>query len=192
MRQRLRRAVAVVANGEGGRHFVADEMLRRHRIHFPDGGTRREHFHQREAQALHLVLHGFVNHLGGLHDPLVVAQAHALQKHRRFQRGQHFADMQRVAIGRSIATERRRGALLAERRSGGHLPARHAVDAVVHEDDGDGFAAIGGMHDLRRADRCQVAIALVGHHHAAGTLRFTAVAAAGARPCATWMLPTSK
>ena len=30
----------------------------------------------------------------------------------------------------------------------GHLPAGHSVDGVVHEKDGDLFAAIGSMHDF--------------------------------------------
>src|SRR5262249_28079416 len=46
------------------------------------------------------------------------------------------------------------------------LAAGHSVDTVVYKDDGDGFSAIGGMHDLGGADRGQVAIALVTDHDA--------------------------
>ena len=37
------------------------------------------------------------------------------------------------------------------------FPARHAIDGVVHEEHGNLFAAIGGVHDFRRADGRQVA-----------------------------------
>ena len=50
------------------------------------------------------------------------------------------------------------------KRRGRHLAAGHAVHGVVDEEDGDVLAAIGRVQDLGRADRGQVAIALVGEH----------------------------
>ena len=44
-------------------------------------------------------------HLGGVHDLLVVAQRHALDEDRRFQRVQQLADMQRVAFVQRVAAE---------------------------------------------------------------------------------------
>ena len=79
---------------------------------------------------------------------------------------EQLADVQRIAFVRGVAAEGRGRALLAERRGGRHLPAGHAVDAVVDEDHGDGLAAIGGVDDLGGADGGQVAIALVADHDA--------------------------
>ena len=159
-------AVAEVGHAERLGHFPFHEALRLHRLHFPDGGAGRKHFHQRESQALHLVLHRPAQHAGRLHDLLVIAQRHALDVDRRFQRRQQLANVHREAIGPLVAAEGRRGGLPAERRGGSHLAAGHAVDTVVNEDHRDGFAAVGGVDDLGGADGRQVAIALVGDHDA--------------------------
>ena len=53
---------------------------------------------------------------------------------------------------------------MADQRGGRHLPAGHAIDRIVDEEDADFFSAIGGVHDFRRADRGQVSIALIGDH----------------------------
>jgi len=58
---------------------------------------------------------------------------------------------------------------LADQRSGRHLPASHTINGVVHEENGDFFAAIRSMHDFRRANRSQVAIALIRDNHLVGT-----------------------
>ena len=165
-RLRFLGAVAQIAQPEYRGHLVLHEALRLHGLHLPDGGAGREHFDEGESQTLDLVLHGALDHLGGVHDLLVVAQRHALDEDRRFERIQHLADVQRVAFVQRVAAERGRGGLLAERGGGRHLPAGHAVDPVVDEDHRDGFAAIGGVDDLRRADGRQVAIALIADHDA--------------------------
>ena len=58
--------------------------------------------------------------------------------------------------------------LLAHERGRGHLPAGHSVDRVVHEDRRELLAAVGGMDDLCRADRGEVAVALVADHQVIG------------------------
>src|ERR1039458_8889201 len=157
-------AVAQVDHGEYFGHFVAHEPLGLHRLEFPDGGAGRQHFHEGEAQALDLVLHGAAQHFGGAHDLLVVAQRNAFDEDRGLQRIQQFADVYGVAVGVRVAAEWGGGGLLAKRRSGGHLAAGHAVDTVVDEDYGDGLAAVGGVNDLRGADGRQIAIALVADY----------------------------
>ncbi len=72
----------------------------------------------------------------------------------------------------------------ADQRRRGHLAAGHAVDAVVYEYRGDILTAGGGVGYLGRADRRQVAVALISEHDASGRTRFMPVAIAGARPCA--------
>ena len=42
------------------------------------------------------------------------------------------------------------------------MPAGHAVDAVVDEEDGDILATIRGMNDLGGANSSEVAVALIG------------------------------
>ena len=97
----------------------------------------------------------------GLRDLLVVAEADALDVDGSFERCQQFAHVQRIAFVRGVAAEGRGRALLADAAWWAPLAAGHAVDGVVDEDDGDVFAAIGGMQNLGRADGRQIAIALV-------------------------------
>jgi hypothetical protein len=107
-----------------------------------------------------------VNHLGGGHDVLGGTERDALDEHRRVERVQQFANVQRISFGQRIPAIWRSGALLAERGGGSHLAAGHSVDAVVDEDDGDGFAAVGGVDDFGGPDGRQIAIALVGDDNA--------------------------
>ena len=75
----------------------------------------------------------------------------------------------REALIRRAASPWRGCALLADKRGRRHLPASHAIDRIVDEEDGDLFPAIGGMDYLRRADCCEVAIALIGDDDLVGT-----------------------
>jgi hypothetical protein len=59
----------------------------------------------------------------------------------------HLGHAQRVALGNS--TSRPSGeeeVFMTGQGGGGHLAASHAVDGVVDENDGDVFAASGGMN----------------------------------------------
>ena len=109
------------------------------------------------------------NRAARFHDVLVVAQCDALDVDRSFQGGKQFRHVQRKAFVPGTASPRRGGALLADERGGRHLPARHAIDGIVHEEDGDLFAAIGGVHDFGGADRREVAVSLIGDHDLVGT-----------------------
>ncbi len=71
------------------------------------------------------------------------------------------ARMGKPDLGR-IPAVRRGLCLLRLKRGGRHLPAGHAVDGVVHEDDGDLLPAVGGVDCLRGADGQQIPIPLVG------------------------------
>ena len=77
--------------------------------------------------------------------------------------------MQREAFIHRPPAPGRRGAALADQRGRRHLPAGHAIDRVVDEEDADFFSAIGGVDDFGRADRGQVSIALIGDHNLVGT-----------------------
>ena len=60
------------------------------------------------------------------------------------------------------------GRLLTEQRGGRHLTARHAVDRVVDEDDGDVHAASRRVDDLRHTYGREVAVALIGEDDVVG------------------------
>ena len=143
-------------------------MLRIDRGHLPDGRARREHFDEREAEPLDLILDRAPHGAVGLRDLLVVAEADALDVDGPLQRSQQFADVHRVAFGDGTAAVGSGCALLADQRGGRGLSAGHAVDGVVDEDDGDVFAAIGGVQNLRGADGRQIAVALVADDDALG------------------------
>ncbi len=76
--------------------------------------------------------------------------------------------MDRVSVVAGPPSPRRGRAHLADQRGGRHLSARHAVDRVIDEEHGDVFTAIGGVNNLRRADRRQISIALIADDDAAG------------------------
>ena len=58
---------------------------------------------------------------------------------------------------------------MSEQRGRSHLSACHAVDRVVDEEDGDFFAAVGGVDDFGSADGGEVTVALVGDDDLVGT-----------------------
>ena len=61
------------------------------------------------------------------------------------------------------------------------MAARHAVNGVVDKNDGNVFAADGGMYNFGHTDRGQVSVALIGKHN---RLRFRAFNARGNRRAA--------
>ena len=76
--------------------------------------------------------------------------------------------MDRVSVVAGPPSPRRGRARLADQRGGRHLSAGHAIDRVIDEEYGDVFTAIGGVNNLRRADRRQIAIALIADDDAVG------------------------
>ena len=90
---------------------------------------------------------------------------HALQVCRAVKAAQQFAHAHRVAGGGDVAAIGAGLRHLVRQAGGSHLPAGHAVDGVVDEDDGDMFAARSRMHGLGHADGGKVAITLIGEHH---------------------------
>ena len=84
------------------------------------------------------------------------------------QRGEHFADADRGTLNVALASVgggRRHLTGNGRRR---HLTARHAVNAVVDEDHRDVFAARRRVNGFRRADRREVAVALIGEDDRVG------------------------
>lgn len=57
------------------------------------------------------------------------------------------------------------GGLLPRQRGGSHLTAGHAIRGIVDKDGGELLATIGGVNDLRCANGCKVAVALVCKDH---------------------------
>ena len=83
--------------------------------------------------------------------------------------GDQFGHVQREAFVDGTASPGRSGALLADQGRGRHLAAGHAVDGVVDEEDGDLFAAVGGVDDFGGADGGEIAVSLIGDDDAVGT-----------------------
>ncbi|OQC53515.1 MAG: hypothetical protein BWX55_01042 [Deltaproteobacteria bacterium ADurb.Bin022] len=61
---------------------------------------------------------------------------------------------------------------LFQHRGRSHLSARHSVNGIINEYDGDIFAAIGRVKAFRDADGCQIAIALIGKYDPVGQRAF--------------------
>ena len=76
--------------------------------------------------------------------------------------------MQREAFIHRPPSPGRGRALLAHKRGGRHLAARHPVNSVIHKETGNSLSAIGGMNNFRCADGGQVAVALIRNHHLVG------------------------
>src|SRR5512146_747961 len=104
-----------------------------------------------------------------LRNLLVVAEAHALDVYRTLQRRQQFAHVERITFTHGAAALRRGSGCLADERGGSRLAARHAIDGVVDEDDGDILSAICCMEDFRRTDGRKVTVALIANDNALGT-----------------------
>ena len=88
------------------------------------------------------------------------------------QRGGDFCELQGVTVQVSFPPVRARGSFHPHERRGGHLSARHAVNGIVDEDDGDMFSPVQGMDAFGRADARQVAITLIGEDQTVGPQAF--------------------
>ena len=99
---------------------------------------------------------------------LYVVRGDALDIIRRVQRGEQFAHADGIAVDGGIAPVLAGGGLLPDEGGGRHLPARHAVNAVVDKDDGDIFAARRRMDRFRHTDGGEVAVPLVDEHRPVG------------------------
>ena len=95
---------------------------------------------------------------------------------RPVQGGQHLADPDRVAAQGGIPSVGGGGGHLARQGGRRHLAAGHAVNRVVHKDDGDILAPGRRVGDFRRADGGQVAVSLIGEDN---IVRIHALAAGG-------------
>ena len=150
-------------SGKFGIIFSVIHLRALDRILAPDGRARRQDFDKREARAVPLDLERFADRPPRFHDVLVVRKRHAFDVCRRFQCGKQFRHVQRETFVRRPPAPGRSCALLPDQGGWRHLSARHAVNSVVHEKDGDLLAAVGGMHDLGGADGRQVAVSLIGN-----------------------------
>ena len=95
---------------------------------------------------------------------------HALPRHvgRAFERGGYFREFEGIAVQLRVAAVGAGHGFHAHERGGGHLPACHAVDGVVHENHRDVFAAVQGVDSLARTDTGDITVALIGEHEAVG------------------------
>ena len=144
--------VLVHAERVVGQHVVAQPLEGVLRRHAPVGRAGRDDFHQRVADAVDLVLERLLDGLLRLADVLRAVHAHALQVRHAVQRAQQLADAHGVARRGDVAAVRRGLRDLVGQAGRGHLPAGHAVDGVVDEDDGDVLATVQRMDGLGRAD----------------------------------------
>ena len=131
------------------------------------GGALREDFDEGIASALGLDAQSFFDCLPGLDPMLGIVERHALHVDRAVQLGDQFSHPQRHAHIGCAALGAGAG-LLPDERGGGQLPAGHAVDGVVDEDDRDGNPHLRCGDGFRQADGSQIAIALVTDDDAVG------------------------
>ena len=158
-------AVAEHLQREIGNHLFRNPLARVDRILAPDGWAGRKNFDECKARAVALQFEGFAHGPARFHDVLVVGERDAFDVDRCLERRNQLGHVHGEAFVHRAASPGRSGAALADERGGGHLAASHAVDRVVDEENGDLFSAIGGMDDLGRADRGEVAISLIGDHN---------------------------
>ena len=164
----LCRLVHEDAAGEVLHGVFLHELQRLDRGHVPVRRAVRQQLHEGEAEALHLVLHGLLDARLRLADVRGVVQREPGDVHRGLKFLYELAHPQRITHGVRVAAVDAGGGFLAHQRGRGHLAAGHAVGGVVREENGDMLAAVGGHHDLRKADGCQVAVALIGKDEGIG------------------------
>ncbi len=115
-------------------HGVFHPAQGRNRILAPVGRAGRKDFDQREAQAFLLDTEGLADGLLGLADVLEIVDRDPFDVDRAAQGGQHFADIDRIALEFGLAAEGRRRRDLAEQGRRRHLAGCHAIDGVVDEE----------------------------------------------------------
>ncbi len=142
-----------------------ERVLRRHA---PVRRARAHDLDERVAAAVDLRLERSSDGLLRLAHVLRAVDGDALEVRHAVQRAQKLAHADGEAGRLGVAAVGGRLGHLVRQARGGHLAARHAVDGVVHEDDGDVLAARGRVDRLGHADGRQVAVRLVGEHHAVG------------------------
>ena len=115
-----------------------------------------------ETLALRLILERLCDGLLRRADILHTVHAHPLNVGRHFERRKQLTHLDGHAGFCHIAAIGAGLRRLPGQCGGRHLPARHAVNGVVDENNRDVFAARGALHGFRRADGRQVAVALIG------------------------------
>ncbi len=125
------------------------------------GGALAEDLDEGVAATLGLQLNRLLDRAAGLHAVLRVVKGDAFHIDRAVERGDELGHPERLAHRRGAAV-RAGGGALADQRGRRELPAGHAIDGVVHEDDRDRQAHLGDGDGLGEADRGEVAVALVG------------------------------
>ena len=92
---------------------------------------------------------------------LYVIYGNALRKCYAVERREHLAHTDRITGCLNVASVRSGLCNLSGKRCGSHLAARHSVDRVVNEDNGDILTSGSRMNGLTGTDRREVAVALV-------------------------------
>ena len=149
-------------------HVVAEPLKRILGGKSPVGGTGGEDFNDGKALFVYLILESlFDRRLGFTHVGGIV-NGNAMRVCDAVKGGEHLADFYGIALNLGVASVGGGCRDLTFERGGRHLTARHAVNAVVDEDDGDVFAAGCGMNSLGGADRGEVAVALICKYNSVG------------------------
>ena len=167
---RLRRlgVVAETAEREVAAHLLVDETVDCLGVHLQIDRAGREDFDKRESLAFFQNPDGLADRFPGLHDFRSGSQSDTLDVDRSGKGVDHFADLQRVAVGFNLTAAGACGGFLSGKRGGRHLSAGHSVGRIVHEEDGHVFAAVRRLKKLVQPDCRKVAVALIGDDEIVG------------------------
>ena len=140
----------------------------------PVRGAGNEHFHEGIPPVFRLKAQCLFNGFFRGEDVLDVVRGNPFDVIRRVEGGEQFAYADGIAVDGGIPAVLAGSRLLPDEGRGRHLSARHAVNAVVDENDGDVFAARRRMDGFRHADGREVAVPLVDEHQPVGKASFDA------------------
>lgn len=130
----------------------------------PVGQAESSSINEKPRAAVDLILDAFANGFARLHHVFGIGDGHPFDINGRFQSGQQFTHAEGVALVLNRSSQGRRGGFLSNEGRWRHLRAGHAVNGVVHKNDGDVFTAIGRLQNIVSANGSQISIALVAQH----------------------------
>src|SRR5581483_3527515 len=99
-----------------------------------------------------------------LHHILIVGKRDPFDVNRRLQCRNKFRHVHGKAFVHRPASPWRSCTLLAYQRRWSHLPARHAIDGVIHEEHGYLLTAISRMNDFRGSNGREITVALIRNY----------------------------
>ena len=85
---------------------------------------------------------------------------------------QHLAQVHGESVSELYSPSWCRGGGLPQEGGRGHLPACHAVAAIVYKNNGQTFSPVGRMHCFSSANGGNIAISLISEHYEIGPATF--------------------